>query len=155
MNVMSVKDIDVTGKRIFVRVDFNVPLDEKAGVITDDSRIQASLPTIRYLVDKGAKIVLCSHLGRPDGKVVESLRMDVVGQRLSQLLAKPVVVTRDCIGLDVEKTVGKLNNGDVLLLENVRFHPEEEKNDPSFAQSLARLADIYVDDAFGTAHRAH
>jgi len=152
---MMVRDIEVTGKRVLVRVDFNVPLDEKTGVITDDSRIRASLPTIRYLIEKGARVILCSHLGRPDGKVVESLRLDVVGQRLSQLLGKPVVVTRDCIGPDVEKAIGKLKNGDILLLENLRFHSEEEKNDPAFAQALARLADVYVNDAFGTAHRAH
>ena len=152
---MTVRDIEVTGKRVLMRVDFNVPLDEKAGIITDDSRIRASLPTINYLIEKGARVILCSHLGRPDGKVVESLRLDVVGQRLSQLLGKPVVVTRDCIGADVERAVGKLKNGDVLLLENLRFHIEEEKNDPAFAQVLARLADVYVNDAFGTAHRAH
>lgn len=154
MNKSSVRDIEVEGKRVLLRVDFNVPLDETGG-ITDDSRIQATLPTIKYLIDQGARVILCSHLGRPDGKVIEKLRLATVGQRLSQILGQPVTITPDCIGPDVEKTVGKLNNGDVLLLENVRFHPEEEGNDASFAQALAKLADIYVNDAFGTAHRSH
>lgn len=155
MDVMSVRDMEVGGKRVLVRVDFNVPLDEVKGVITDDSRIKASLPTIQYLMDKKARVVICSHLGRPDGKVVEKLRLGVVAERLSQLIGKKVVTTKDSIGLEVEKAVDRLKDGDVLLLENIRFRSEEEENDDSFSKALARLADIYVDDAFGTAHRAH
>ncbi len=155
MNKLTIRDIDVGGKRALVRVDFNVPLDEKTGTITDDSRIQATLPTIKYLIDRKAKVILCSHLGRPKGKVVEKLRLAVVAQRLSQILRQPVEVVTDSIGSDVEKAVAKLEPGDVLLLENIRFHPEEEANDASFAQALARLADIYVNDAFGASHRAH
>jgi phosphoglycerate kinase len=151
----TIRDIEVEGKRVLVRVDFNVPLDMKTGAITDDSRIRAALPTIRYLVDHRAKVILCSHLGRPDGKVVEELRMAPIAQRLSQLTNLPVSTASDCIGADVEKAVSTLKEGDILLLENIRFHTEEEANDPSFAQALAKLADIYVDDAFGTAHRAH
>ena len=151
----TIRDIEVEGKRALVRVDFNVPLDMKTGAITDDSRIRAALPTIRYLVDHRAKVILCSHLGRPDGKVVEELRMAPIAQRLSQLTNLPVSTASDCIGADVEKAVSTLKEGDILLLENIRFHTEEEANDPSFAQALAKLADIYVDDAFGTAHRAH
>ena len=155
MNVMSVRDIAVKGKRVLVRVDFNVPLDEKTSVITDDSRIKESLPTIRYLLENGARVVLCSHLGRPDGKVVEKLRMGVVAERLARLLEKKVLTTRDSVGPKVEQAVDKLKDGDVLLLENIRFHAEEEENDDSFARAMAKLADVYVDDAFGTAHRAH
>jgi phosphoglycerate kinase len=151
----TIRDIEVEGKRVLVRVDFNVPLDMKTGAITDDSRIRAALPTIRYLVDHRAKVILCSHLGRPDGKVVEELRMAPIAQRLSQLTNLQVSTAFDCIGADVEKAVSTLKEGDILLLENIRFHTEEEANDPSFAQALAKLADIYVDDAFGTAHRAH
>ncbi len=151
----TIRDIEVEGKRVLVRVDFNVPLDMKTGAITDDSRIQAALPTIRYLVDHRAKVILCSHLGRPDGKVVEELRMAPIAQRLSQLTNLPVSTASDCIGADVEKAVSTLKEGDILLLENIRFHTEEEANDLFFAQALAKLADIYVDDAFGTAHRAH
>jgi len=151
----TIRDIEVEGKRVLVRVDFNVPLDMKTGAITDDSRIRAALPTIRYLVDHRAKVILCSHLGRPEGKVVEELRMAPIAQRLSQLTNLPVSTASDCIGADVEKAVSTLKEGDILLLENIRFHTEEEANDPSFAQALAKLADIYVDDAFGTAHRAH
>ncbi len=151
----TIRDIEVGGKKVLVRVDFNVPLDMKTGAITDDSRIRAALPTIRYLVDHKAKVILSSHLGRPDGKVVEGLRMAPIAQRLSQLVGLPVSTTSDCIGSDVEKAVNDLKEGDILLLENIRFHAEEEANDLSFAQALAKLADIYVDDAFGTAHRAH
>jgi phosphoglycerate kinase len=151
----TVRDVEVEGKRILVRVDFNVPLDIKTNLITDDSRIRAALPTIKYLIDHRAKVILCSHLGRPNGKVVEALRMGPVAQRLSQLINAPVSTASDCIGTDVEKAVDNLKSGEVLLLENVRFHAEEEANEPSFAQALAKLADIYVDDAFGTAHRAH
>ena len=151
----TIRDIEVEGKRVLVRVDFNVPLDMKTGAITDDSRIRAALPTIKYLVAHRAKIILCSHLGRPDGKVVEGLRMAPIAKRLSQITKLPVSTASDCIGADVEKAVNTLKEGDILLLENIRFHAEEEANDPSFAQALAKLADIYVDDAFGTAHRAH
>ena len=151
----TIRDIEVEGKRVLVRVDFNVPLDMKTGAITDDSRIRAALPTIKYLADHRAKIILCSHLGRPDGKVVEGLRMAPIAKRLSQITKLPVSTASDCIGADVEKAVNTLKEGDILLLENIRFHAEEEANDPSFAQALAKLADIYVDDAFGTAHRAH
>jgi phosphoglycerate kinase len=151
----TIRDIEVKGKRVLVRVDFNVPLDMRTGAITDDSRIRAVLPTIRYLVDHRAKIILCSHLGRPDGKVVEALRMAPIAKRLSQLIKLPVSTASDCIGADVEKAVANLKECDILLLENIRFHSEEEANDSAFAQALAKLADIYVDDAFGTAHRAH
>ncbi|MHB8084520.1 MAG: phosphoglycerate kinase [Dehalococcoidia bacterium] len=151
----SIREVEVTGKRVLVRVDFNLPLDPKTNEIMDDSRIIASLPTIWYLVEHKAKIILCSHLGRPDGKVVESLRMTPIAERLSQLTNLPIYTTSDCVGPKVKKAVAKLKNGDILLLENLRFHPEEEKNDPEFARQLAELADIYVDDAFGTAHRAH
>lgn len=155
MNKITVRDIEVRDKKVLVRVDFNVPLDEETGTISDDSRIQAALPTIEYLIDQKAKAILCSHLGRPHGKAVEKLRMTVVAKRLSQLLQRQVRVTQDCIGPDVEQAVGELRGGDVLLLENLRFYPEEEKNDPAFAQALARLAEVYVNDAFGAAHRSH
>jgi len=153
MNKKTVEDIDASGKRVLVRVDFNVPQDE-SGNITDDTRIKAALPTIRYLIDRGAKLILVSHLGRPKG-VTEKLRMDPVAKRLSELLGKPVRKLDDVIGPDVEAAVNALSPGDVVLLENVRFYAEEEANDPDFAKKLASLADIYVNDAFGTAHRAH
>ena len=155
MNKTSVRDIDVEGKRVLVRVDFNVPLDEKTGEITDDSRIQATLPTIKYLIGHMARVILISHLGRPKGKVIDKLRLTIVARRLSQLLGQPVGAATDCIGPEIEKSAETLNNGDVLLLENVRFHPEEEGNDASFAQALAQLGDIYVNDAFSASHRAH
>jgi len=155
MHKKTVRDISVEGKRVLVRVDFNVPMDMEAGIITDDSRIRASLPTIRYLVAHEAKVILCSHLGRPKGKVVEGLRMAPVAQRLSELLELPVETADDCIGEEVKTKVKMLGGGDILLLENLRFHPEEEANDPSFAKELAELADLYVDDAFGTSHRVH
>ena len=155
MNKMTVKDIEVSGKRVLVRVDFNVPLDEKTGEITDDNRLRASLPTIKYLTDHGAKVILMSHLGRPKGKIVEGLRLTVVVQRLSQLLRQPVVMATDCIGTEVERLVASLKSSDVLLLENLRFHAEEEAGDASFAQALARLGDVFVNDAFGAVHRAH
>jgi phosphoglycerate kinase len=145
---------DLSGKRVFVRVDFNVPLDEQ-GNITDDTRIRAALPTIQYLTSNGAKVILASHFGRPKGKVVESMRLTPVANRLSELLGQPVTKTDDCIGDAVASTVAGLNNGDVVLLENVRFYAEEEKNDPEFSKKLASVADLYVNDAFGTAHRAH
>jgi len=155
MNKMSVSDIEVAGRKVLVRVDFNVPLAEKTGEITDDSRIQAALPTIKYLVGRGAKVILISHLGRPKGQVVDGLRLTFVAQRLSQILGQQVGTIIDCIGPEAERAVADLNNGEILLLENVRFHPEEEKNDVSFVQSLAHLGDIFVNDAFGTAHRTH
>jgi phosphoglycerate kinase len=150
----SVRDIDVSGKRALVRVDFNVPFDRNGG-IADDSRIRAALPTIRYLQEHGAPVILCSHLGRPDGKAVESLRLARVAERLSRLLGQEVKTTNDCIGPEVEAAARALQPGDVLMLENLRFHAEEEANDPGFARQLASLADFYVNDAFGTAHRAH
>lgn len=155
MNKKSIRDLseaDLKGKKALVRVDFNVPLE--GGRITDDTRIRAALPTIRYLADKGAKVILVSHLGRPKG-VTEELRLTPVSKRLSELLGKPVAQASDVIGDDAKAKVAALQDGDVLLLENVRFHKEEEKNDPAFAKALASLADLYVNDAFGTAHRAH
>jgi phosphoglycerate kinase len=151
----TVADIDVKGKRVLVRVDFNVPITENSGVISDDSRIRASLPTIKYLVDHKAKVIICSHVGRPAGRVVENLRMAPTARRLSELMGLPVSMASDCIGQEVESKIGALKEGDVLILENLRFHPEEEANDADFARKLARLADIYVDDAFSTAHRNH
>ena len=153
-NIMTVRDVDVSGKRVFVRVDFNVPMD-KVGNITDDTRIRAALPTIRYLIDHGAKTIVASHLGRPDGQVVERLRLAPVAQRLSELLGRPVQMAPNSVGSEVEAMVQKMKPGDVLMLENIRFHPEEEKNDREFARKLAALADVYVNDAFGAAHRAH
>ncbi len=155
MNRLTVRDINVRDKKVFVRVDFNVPLDEKTGTISDDSRIKASLPTITYLIDNGAKIILGSHLGRPDGKVLKGLRMSAVAERLSQLIDRPVTTTPDCVGQEVKTVVEKMKEGDVTLLENLRFHRGEEANDPDFARELAGLAEIYVNDAFGTAHRKH
>lgn len=145
---------DLSGKRVLVRVDFNVPLDE-SGKITDDTRIRAALPTIQDLMSKEAKIILCSHMGRPNGKVVDSMRLTPAAERLSELLGKPVVKPYDCIGDAVKTQVDAMGNGQVILLENLRFHAEEEANDPEFAKALASLADVYVNDAFGTAHRAH
>jgi phosphoglycerate kinase len=155
MNKMTVRDVEVEGKRVLVRVDFNVPLDEKTGEITDDSRIQATLPTINYLIDRQARVILISHLGRPEGKVVDELRLTVVAQRLSQILGQQVGVATNCIGPEVEKSVESLKSSNVLLLENLRFHSDEETGSASFAQALARLGDIFVNDAFGTSHRSH
>ena len=155
MNKLTIRDIEVDNKKVLVRVDFNVPLDAKTGAITDDSRIRATLPTIKYLTDRKARVILCSHLGRPKGKVVEQLRLTVVAQRLSQILGQTVQVADDGIGPEVDRAVGNLKAGQVLMLENIRFHPEEEANDTAFAEKLARLADIYVNDAFGACHRAH
>ncbi|NMB46990.1 MAG: phosphoglycerate kinase, partial [Firmicutes bacterium] len=154
MNKRTVKDIDVRGKRVFVRVDFNVPMDENQN-ITDDKRIRAALPTIRYLVGQGAKVILASHLGRPKDKPEDAYRMDPVAQRLADLLGQDVTKVDDCLGAEAKEAVAALEDGDVLLLENVRFHPGEKKNDPDFAQALAALGEIYVNDAFGAAHRAH
>jgi len=155
MNKKTVRDIDVAGKRVLVRVDFNVPLDSATGRVADDTRIRAALPTIQYLRERGAKVILCSHLGRPDGKVVDRLRLRPVAEHLSALLNAPVTMAPGCVGPEVEALVARMQPGDVLLLENVRFHPEEEANDPAFARQLAALADVFVNDAFGTAHRAH
>jgi len=149
----TVRDVDVAGKRVFLRADLNVPLDD--GRITDDTRIRASLPTIRYLLERGASVVLASHLGRPKGKVNDALRLKPVADRLSQLLGGSVRMTGDALGPGVHDAVGKLRPGELILLENLRFHGEEEANDPKFAKALADLADMYVDDAFGSAHRAH
>ena len=154
MNKKTVSDIPVRGKRVFVRVDFNVPLDEERR-ITDDRRITESLRTITFLRSRGARVILASHLGRPGGKVKDGLRMDPVAQRLGELLGVPVRNLDDCVGADVEQATAEMADGDVVLLENLRFHPEEEANDPAFARRLAALADLYVNDAFGTAHRAH
>jgi len=153
MDKLTIRDLDATGKRILVRVDFNVPLED--GKITDDQRIRAAVPTIRMLVQKGARVILASHLGRPDGKVQDSLRLRPVAQRLTELLRQNVPVTGDCLGAGTEDAIKRLRPGDILLLENLRFHAEEEKNDPKFAETLASYADAFVNDAFGTAHRAH
>jgi len=153
MDKLTVRDLDAAGKRVFVRVDFNVPLQD--GRVTDDSRIRAALPTIRHLQAQGARVILASHLGRPDGKVTDSLRLRAVGQRLGELLARRVPVTGDALGAGTEDAIKRLRGGEVLLLENLRFHVEEEQNDPAFAATLASYADVYVNDAFGTAHRAH
>lgn len=149
----TVRDIDPSGKRVLVRVDFNVPLAE--GAVADDSRLRATLPTINYLQDCGAKIILVSHLGRPQGRVAEPLCMAPVAARLSQLLSLRVQTAPDCVGEEAETAVRSLGSSEVLLLENVRFHTAEEENDPAFAQQLASLADVFVNDAFGAAHRAH
>lgn len=147
------KDIDVKGKRVFVRVDFNVPMAD--GAITDETRIRAAIPTIEYLVEQGAKVILASHLGRPKGEVKEDMRLTAVGVRLAELMGKPVTKLDESVGQEVEKTVANMQNGDIILLENVRFHAGEEKNDPALAEQFAKLADVYVNDAFGAAHRAH
>jgi len=149
----TVRDVDVAGKRVFLRADLNVPLDD--GRITDDTRIRASLPTIVNLLERGASVILASHLGRPKGKVNDALRLRPVAERLSQLLGRPVRMTGDALGPGVQVAVDKLRPGDMLLLENLRFHAAEEANDPEFARELAGLADVYVNDAFGAAHRAH
>jgi phosphoglycerate kinase len=153
MNKLTIRDLDAAGKRVFVRVDFNVPLED--GKITDDSRIVAALPTIKALLGQGAIVILASHLGRPDGKVLDSMRLRPVAERLSQLLKMPVPVTGDALGAGTEDAIKRLKPGEAILLENLRFHAEEEKNDPEFAKALASYADVYVNDAFGTAHRAH
>ncbi len=154
MNKKTVRDIQVAGKRVLVRADFNVPLDAERQ-ITDDTRIRAALPTIKYLRQQGAKVILCSHLGRPKGKAADEFRLTPVAGRLSELLGIQVLKTDDCVGKEVQRAVAAMKPGDVLLLENLRFHAEETENDPDFAKQLAALADVYVNDAFGTAHRAH
>ena len=154
MAFKSIDQLDISGKRIFLRVDFNVPID-KSGSITDDTRIRAVLPTLNYALSKNAKIILASHLGRPKGKPEPEFSLAPVARRLGELLKKEVKLAPDCIGPEAEKMAAAMKPGDVLLLENLRFHKEEEKNDPGFAQALAKLADVYVNDAFAVSHRAH
>ncbi len=153
MNKQSVRDIDVKGKKVFCRVDFNVPLED--GRIVDDTRIKAAIPTIRYLVERGAKVILSSHLGRPKGKVVEELRLTPVAVRLADILGRTVEKVDEAVGDEVEAKISAMREGDIVLLENVRFYPGEEQNDPELARAFAKLADVYVNDAFGAAHRAH
>ncbi len=153
MNKLTVKDLNVTGKKVLVRVDFNVPL--KGGVVENDKRLRASLPTVEYLVKNGARVILMSHLGRPKGKPVDSMRLAPVGEAFGKLLGKPVKTIPVCIGEEARNAAAALKDGDVLLLENLRFHPEEEGNDAGFSKELASLGELYVNDAFGTAHRAH
>jgi phosphoglycerate kinase len=153
--IKSIDQLELAGKRVFIRVDFNVPLDKKTGAVKDDARIRAAVPTIKYAVGKRAKVILASHLGRPDGKVVKEMSLEPAGAVLSRLLGQDVIFADDCVGDGVRKLVSELKDGQVLLLENLRFHGEEEENDDAFARELASLADVYVDDAFGTVHRAH
>ena len=157
MAKLTVNDLDVRGQRVFMRVDYNVPMEEKDGqmVINDDTRIKETLPTLELLIKKGAKIILAAHLGRPKGQRESSMSLRPVAAKLADLLSRPVAFVDDCIGEKVEKTAGALKEGDVLLLENVRYYNEEEANDPAFAEKLAKVADVYVNDAFGAAHRAH
>jgi phosphoglycerate kinase len=153
--IKSIEQLDISGKRLFIRVDFNVPLDKKTGEVKDDARIRAALPTIRYALGKKAKIILASHLGRPDGKAVPEMSLEPAGAVLSRLLGQDVIFADDCVGDGVRKLVSDLREGQVLLLENLRFHAEEEANGDEFSKALAALCDVYVDDAFGTVHRAH
>jgi phosphoglycerate kinase len=157
MAKLTVRDLDVRGKRVFMRVDYNVPLEEKDGemVITDETRIRETLPTLRRLIENGGRLILAAHLGRPKGKREPAMSLKPVAVKLAAMLGRPVTFVDDCVGAKVEQSVARLKDGDVLLLENVRYHDEEEKNDPAFAEKLARVADVYVNDAFGTAHRAH
>jgi phosphoglycerate kinase len=157
MAKLSVKDLDVRGKRVFVRVDYNVPMEEKDGqmVITDATRIKETLPTLDLLISKGSRVILASHLGRPKGQREASLSLRPVAAKLADMIHRPVAFVDDCIGEKAEKTVAALRDGDILLLENTRFYKEEEANDPAFAEQLAKVADAYVNDAFGAAHRAH
>ena len=156
MKKRSLEDVDVRGKPVLVRVDFNVPVERGIDSLASyDHRLRVTLPTIQHLIEHGSKIILCSHLGRPMGKVVEALRMAPVGRRLSALLSRPVKVLSDCIGSEVERAVSEMSGGDILMLENLRFHPGEEENDPEFARALASPAELFVMDAFAVAHRAH
>jgi phosphoglycerate kinase len=148
----TIKGLNITGKKVFVRVDFNVPLDEQQN-ITDDTRIQAVLPTLRYILDNNSKLIIASHLGRPKGKVVPEMSLSPVAKRLGRLLKTKVVMAGDCIGSEVEELVNKMKNGDVVLLENLRFHPEEQNNDDAFAKQLGKLCDVYINDAFAVSHR--
>jgi phosphoglycerate kinase len=154
LNKLSIRDVDISGKRVFIRVDFNVPLDENLN-ITDDRRIRSALPTINYAIDEGSRIILASHLARPRGKVDPRYSLASVSRRLQRLIKKEVTFLPDCVGPKVEEAVGKMAEGDIVLLENLRFHTEEEKNDEAFSKSLADLADVYVNDAFGAAHRSN
>jgi phosphoglycerate kinase len=154
MSKISIRELDLKGRSVFMRVDFNVPLDE-AGAITDDTRIRASMPSIQYALERGARLILASHLGRPKGKPNPKMSLRPVATRLSELLGKPVKFVADCVGPEAQSAAAALQDGGVLLLENLRFHPEEEKNDPNFARQLAKLANLFVMDAFGSAHRAH
>ena len=154
MEKLSITDVELAGKRVLIRVDFNVPLDARQ-VVTDDTRIRAALPTIRYALDKGAKVLLLSHLGRPKGKVVPAMSLAPVAKRLSDLLGRPVAMASDCIGEAVEAAVAQMAPGQVLMLENCRFHAGDEKNDEAMSRALAKLCDVFVNDAFGAAHRAH
>jgi phosphoglycerate kinase len=153
--IRSIDQLEIAGKRLFIRVDFNVPLDKKTGAVKDDARIRAAVPTIQYALGRKARVILASHLGRPDGKVVPELSLEPAGARLSQLIGQDVIFADDCVGDGVRKLVSELKDGQVLLLENLRFRPEEEANDEDFSRQLASLAQVYVDDAFGTVHRAH
>ena len=153
-NKITIEDLDLRGKRVFIRADFNVPLDDNL-MVTDDRRIRSTLPTINYAIDEGAKVILSSHFGRPKGKRDPKLSLAPVAKRLQRLLNKDIIFIPDCVGSQVESLVSKMKEGDVVLLENLRYHPEEEQNNEEFARALASLADVYVNDAFGTAHRAH
>ncbi len=155
MNKKTIRDIDVVGKKVLVRCDFNVPLDKETGEITDNRRIRAALPTIQYLLDNNAKVILCSHLGRPKGEFNLKYSLKPVAEELAKLLNKEVKLAKDVIGEDAKKLVANIKEREVVLLENVRFHAEEEKNEPEFAKALAGFAEVYVNDAFGTSHRAH
>jgi len=155
MRKKTIRDVDVAGKRVLVRVDYNVPLDAETGRILDDSRIRATLPTLGYLRERGAKVILASHLGRPKGRVDLKLSLRPVAERLAELIEVPVQMADDCVGRSVQEAAFALGPGEMLMLENVRFHPQEEANDPEFSKALASLCEVYVNDAFGTAHRAH